>query len=173
MAVRLYSPFLKTKAKLVLNCELVKEVSVKKRKHRKNRNKQLIPVKQIQRRNQQFSYVNLDAVIPSGEVYTEATKGDDVTFRYTVNPEYSLNGNPTFTGVTVSADDRKKGYFKMVIGDSDITVTFPVVKNGKIEVVSNPDVESCKIAINSLKKKVNTVLLTPNSQSLRKGRKVN
>lgn len=112
-------------------------------------------------------------MIPSGEVYTEATKGDDVTFRYTVNTEYSLNGNPTFTGVTVSADDRKKGYFKMVIGDSDIMVTFPVVKNGKIEVVSNPDVESCKIAINSLKKKVNTVLLTPNSQSLRKGRKVN
>lgn len=91
-------------------------------------------------------------MIPSGEVYTEATKGNDVTFRYTVNPEYSLNGNPTFTGVTVSADDRKKGYFKMVIEDSDITVTFPVVKNRKIEVGSNPDVESCKIAINSLKK---------------------
>ena len=75
--------------------------------------------------------------------------------------------------MTVSADDRKKGYFKMVIVDSDIPVTFPVVKNGKIEVVSNPYVESCMIAINSLKKKVNTVLLTPNSQSLRKGRKVN
>lgn len=95
-----------------------------------------------------IDYVNLDAVVPSSKLsrfYTEATEGDTYSMSFKASDAYTLKGKPTFEGVIVPDEDVTENYFKLTVGQSDITITFPATKNGKITLNQNDDLLSCKI----------------------------
>lgn len=93
-----------------------------------------------------ISYVNEDAVIPtSGKLYTEATEGDKYSISFKNSPSYTLTGKPTFEGVEVDDNDVTTTYFKLYVGENDITITFPAKKNGKITVKENEDIINTRI----------------------------
>lgn len=95
-----------------------------------------------------INYVNLDAVVPVSDYYsfyTEATEGDEYTMSFKASSAYTLKGKPTFEGVVVPDDDVTENYFKLTVGQSDITITFPATKNGRITINQNEDLLSCQI----------------------------
>ena len=92
-----------------------------------------------------ITYVNQDAISTTYKLYTEATEGDSFSVSFKASPKYTLTGKPTFTGVKVPDNDVTETYFKLTVADSDITITFPCKENGKITLLPNQDIKSCKI----------------------------
>lgn len=90
-----------------------------------------------------ITYINEDAIIPTtSSLYYEGTEGDTYSVSFKPHPKYTLTGKPTFEGVEVNDDDVTETYFKLTIGLSDITITFPAKINNKITVLDNHDLDS-------------------------------
>mgnify|MGYP004458903713 FL=1 len=93
-----------------------------------------------------ITYVNEEAIIPtSGKLYAEATQGDKYSLSFKNSPSHTLTGKPTFEGVEVDDNDVTTTYFKLYVGENDITITFPAKANGKITIKENEDILSTRI----------------------------